>query len=77
MQASLIRNRFGPSHASRPFVSMAEWSARRTLNQLAPESVGASSIPGGRILNVFSLFRFVFLLEVTNVFLVFSLYFKL
>ena len=29
--ASLVRMRFGPGHVSRPFASMTEWLARRTL----------------------------------------------
>ena len=33
--ASLIHMCFGPGHVSRPYALMAEWLARRTLNQLA------------------------------------------
>ena len=59
--ANLNRLCFGPGHVSLPYAWMAEWLARRTLNQL----------PGGRKSNFIPLF---FLLEV--IFFFFFLYFK-
>ena len=47
----------------------------RAVSTSDSESVGPGSIPGGLILNFFTLFRFL-ILEVITFFYVFSLYFK-
>ena len=63
--ASLIRVRFGPGHMSRPYASMAEWVARRTLNQLARVRFPVDAH------RTFFLFFLFFLLEVITFFLFF------
>ena len=55
---------FGPGHMSRPYASMAEWLAHRTLNQLAQVRF---------LVDTYQTFFLFFLLEVI-MFLLFFLF---